>query len=150
MRLSLFFALLSAPWAAWAGDPVIGTWKLNVEKSRYIPGPAPRSQVRVYEAHQGGLRVTITTIGADGRKSSVQHPLNYDGKEYVVSGASQADAILLEKVDDYTSEATLKHAGKVMGTNRRVVSQDGKRMTITYEGTDSRGNTVKNTAVYDK
>ena len=133
----------------WAADPVLGIWNLNVAKSTYKPGPAPKSQTRIYEAHPEGIKVTIKTIHADGKSTSVEHPVNYDGKEHPITGSSQSDAIVLEKVDEYTSEATLKHAGKVIGTNRRSISKDRQTMTITYEGADQRG-AVKNTAVYDK
>src|SRR2546426_10145346 len=29
-------------------DPVVGTWELNVVKSKYSPGPAPKSEMRTY------------------------------------------------------------------------------------------------------
>ena len=40
----------------WAGvqlpaqesDPLVGTWELNVAKSKYSPGPAPKSETRTY------------------------------------------------------------------------------------------------------
>ena len=108
-----------------------------------------KSQKRTYEAHPEGVKVTIKTIHADGKTTSVEHPLNYDGKEHPVTGSTQTDSIALQKIDEYTSEAILKHAGKVIGTNRRSISKDRQTMTITYEGTDQRG-AVKNTAVYDK
>ena len=149
MRFSLIVVFCFLHWTVWAADPVLGTWNLNVAKSNYKPGPAPTSQTRIYEAHPEGIKVTIKTIHADSESTSVEHPVNYDGKEHPVTGSSQTDAIALEKIDDYTSEATLKHAGKVIGTNRRSISKDGRTMTITYEGTDQRG-AVKNTAVYDK
>ncbi len=77
--------------------------------------------------------------------------MNYDGKEQPVTGSQQSDAIALQRIDEYPSESVIKHAGEVIGTNRRVVSTDGgKTMTITYEGLDSRGQTVKVTAVYDR
>jgi hypothetical protein len=150
MRLSLAVAFCSLNWVVWAADPVLGTWKLNVEKSSYSPGPAPKNQIRIYEENQEGIRVTIKTTMPEGQSTSVQHAVNYDGKEHPIVGSSQSDAIVLEKIDDYTSEAVLKHANKVFGTNRRVVSKDGKTMTITFQGTDSRGRKVNNTAVYDK
>jgi hypothetical protein len=149
MSLSLVVAYCCFSWVVWAADPVLGTWKLNLEKSNYIPGPAPKSQTRIYEALPEGIRVTIKTIMPDGQSTTVQHPVNYDGKEHVITGSGQTDAIALKKVDDYTSEAILKHANKVLGTNRRVVSKDGRTMTITFQGTDSRGQ-VNNTAVYEK
>ena len=150
MRLSLVVAFCSLNVVIWAADPVLGTWKLNLEKSNYSPGPAPKSQTRIYEANREGTRVTIKTTMPDGQSTSVQHPVNYDGKEHPILGSSQSDAIALQKIDDYTSEAILKHASKVIGTNRRVVSKDGKTMTITFQGTDSRGRQVNNIAVYEK
>ena len=51
-------------------------------------------------------------------------------------------------MDEYTAEATLSHAGKVMGTARRVISDDGKTMTITYKGMLG-GDLVNNVAVYE-
>ena len=144
------FAMFVLVGSVLAADPVLGTWKLNLAKSNYSPGPAPKSQTRIYEAHPEGVKVTIKTIHVDGQSTSIQHRVNYDGKEHPLTGSSQADAIALEKIDDYTSEATLKHADKVIGTNRRSISTDGKTMTITYQGTDSRNRPVKNTAVYEK
>lgn len=148
MRLIVTTILMCA--GLWAAEPVLGTWKLNLEKSRYVPGPSPGSQIRVYEAHPEGIKVTITTVDAEGRKTSVEHPVNYDGKEHPLSGPSQANAIVLVKIDDYTSEAPIKHASGILGTNRRTVSSDGQTMTISYQGTDSRGGAVKNKAVYGK
>ena len=150
MRLSCCVALCALMSVIWAADPVLGKWKLNVEKSRYLPGPAPKSQTRVYAAEANGVKVTITTVAEDGEAIVVEHPLNYDSKEQPVRGSRQSDAIALQRIDEYTSESIMKHAGKVIGTNRRVVAQDGKTMTITYEGLDSSGRQVKVTAVYDR
>lgn len=150
MRFSMVVVFYSLCSTVWAADPVLGTWKLNLSKSSYSPGPAPKSQTRIYEAHPQGVQVTIKTIHANGESTTVQHPVNYDGKEHPVTGGGQADAIALQKIDDYTAESTLKHASKIIGSNRRSVSQDGKTMTITYQGTDGKGRSVKNTAVYEK
>ncbi len=42
------------------------------------------------------------------------------------------------------------HAGKEYGSARRVISEDGKRMTITFQGRDSQGRPMKNVGVYEK
>ncbi len=43
--------------SAQASDPRIGTWKLNVTKSKYSPGPAPQSlTVKVEPSGQGGRK----------------------------------------------------------------------------------------------
>ena len=150
MRFFFCVAVFGMLSVVWATDPVLGKWKLNVEKSRYVPGPAPKSQTRIYEAKGDGVKVTITTVAEDGVAIVVEHPLNYDSKEQPVTGSQQSDAIALQRIDEFTSESVMKHAGKVIGTNRRVVSNDGKTMTITYDGLDSRGRQVKVNAVYDR
>lgn len=163
-RLLLFSLILGAAVAIWAGDPlllahqaqekavqdpVLGTWVLNVAKSKYTPGPGPKSQRRTYEAHVEGVKATIQTVYADGRSASIQYVANYDGVEYPVTGSPDSDAIALKRIDLYTAEANLMHAGKVMAAVRRVISQDGKTMTITYEGMWE-GQSARNVAVYEK
>ena len=150
MRLLLCVALCGITFDLWAAEPVVGKWKLNLEKSRYLPGPAPKSQTRVYEAKNGGITVTIRTVAENGEVIVVEHPLNYDGKEQRVIGSRQSDAISLQRIDEHTSESVMMHAGKVIGTNRRVVAPDGKTMTITYDGLDSSGRQAKVIAVYDR
>ena len=38
--------------------------------------------------------------------------------------------IVVTRVDARTHEATLSHAGREIGTLRRVISGDGKKMTV--------------------
>jgi hypothetical protein len=148
MRVLLL--ILGSAVALWAADPVLGSWELIVAKSKYNPGPAPKSQTRIYQALPEGMKVTIKTVDADGRSSVVVHPANYDGKDYPITGSTQADVIALKQIDTYTSEAILKHAGQILATSRRVVSTDGKSMTVTYKGIDSRGRQVDSVAVYER
>ena len=134
----------------WAADASIGTWKLNVAKSTFRPGPPPVAETRIYKAQPAGVKTTVTTMWADRMSTTVEYPANYDGKDYPVSGSRDVDAVALSRMDDHTSAATLKHAGKEIGVARRVVSPDGKTMTISYKGINTRGDQVDNVAVYDK
>jgi hypothetical protein len=93
------------------------------------------------------VKATIRTVDLDGHSTSVQYVAKYDSIEYPITGSAEADAIALKKVDAYTAEASLTHAGKVIGTARRVISKDRKTMTITFR--DARG-VVNNVAVYEK
>jgi hypothetical protein len=52
---------------AQAGDPLIGTWVLNVAKSTYSPGPAPKSETRTYTATARGFTYSSKGIDADGK-----------------------------------------------------------------------------------
>jgi hypothetical protein len=130
-----------------AENPLLGTWTLVVEKSRYNPGPPPQSQTRTYEAQPRGVKTTIRTVLVDGQTTVVSYTANYDSIEYRVTGSSTADAIALTSVDANTAEAKLMHAGRLVGLARRVVSPDGQTMTITLR--DVRGD-VQNVAVYRK
>jgi len=136
--------------SAWAADASVGTWKLNVAKSTFRPGPPPVAETRTYKAQPKGVKTTVTTVWADRLTSTVEYPANYDGKDYPVSGSRDVDVVALSRMDDFTSAATLKHAGKEIGVARRVVSPDRKTMTITYKGINTRGDKVDNVAVYDK
>ena len=146
----LLLATLSAAVTLCAADPTIGTWRLNVAKSKYRPGPAPRSETRVYDLTPGGVKVTVSTVWSDGTSTKVEFPANYDGKDYPVTGSRGADAVAWTRLDDSSAEVILKHAGAVIGSARRVIAPDRRRMTITYKGVDSRGDQVDNIAVYDR
>ena len=148
--MRLLLVLTGATVTVWAADPVLGTWKLDVAKSTYRPGPPPASETRVYQASAEGVKVTIVTTDANGKSATIEHPANFDGKDYAVTGSSRVNAISLKRIDDYKSEAILKHASKIIGTAQRVVSSDGKTMTVRYKGTDAEGRDVDNVAVYMK
>jgi hypothetical protein len=131
-------------------DRVIGTWTLDLERSTYSPGPPPKSQTRTYEVDPKGVKATIVTVDAKGRSTTAQYVADYDSIEYPFTGSAQVDAISLKRVNASTAEATLMHARKIIGTARRVISDDGKTMTITFKGTDEQGRALANVAVYVK
>jgi hypothetical protein len=131
-------------------DLVLGVWVLNVEKSSYSPGPPPKSQSRSYEKVEDGIKATIVTVDAKGQTVTSRYTAKYDSLEYPLTGSATVDAIALKRVNATTAEATLTHARKLIGTARRVISEDSKTMTITFRGTDENGRAVANVSVYDK
>jgi hypothetical protein len=150
MTRRLLVLMVGAASCIWAADASVGTWKLNVAKSTFKPGPPPAAETRIYQAQPQGVKTTVKTTWADRKTTSVEYPANYDGKDYPVEGSRDVDAVALTRMDDFTSAATLKHAGKEIGVARRVVSPDRKTMTITYKGINTRGDLVDNVAVYDR
>ena len=98
----------------------------------------------------GGIKRAGQSIDADGNKTSFEYTAKYDGKDYPVTGSDTIDMIALKRINDRTTEATLKKSGKVVSTARRVVSKDGKMLTLTITGTNAKGQKMKNIAVYDK
>src|SRR6266446_3248132 len=70
---------------------LLGTWKLNIEKSKYSPGPAPKSQVSKWELWEGGLKTTVDGIDAQGKTTHTEQVANFDGKDYPRKGAPEAN-----------------------------------------------------------
>jgi hypothetical protein len=150
--LAILFTLASGCWlpAAEADDPILGTWKLNRSKSKYIPGPAPRSQTRTYKVTADGIFVTIETIDATGhRQRPIEFSEKYDGKDYPITGSNIGDALALKRINDYLSEATMKHAGNVVATTRRIITDNGKTLVLIYQETNA-DHPVDNIIVYDR
>jgi len=155
MLKSAFMAVLltvasAAVVAAPAVDPLLGTWHLNVAKSTFSPGPAPKSDTRSYAATEQGTAMTWKTVGADGKEVIAKSTFKVDGKDYPLTGAANFDSLSLKQVDDLTVLSTQKKGGKVIGTTTRTVSKDGKVLTLKSKGTSATGAAYDNVMVYDK
>ena len=133
-----------------AADPVLGAWHLNLAKSKFFPGPAPKSSTRTYELYRDGIRTTIQTVYADGHTAFIQFVSDYTGDQVPVSGSSDADMLTLKKVSEDTAEVVLFHAGREIGGARRVISKDGKTMTITVQMTNAQGVPVNDVQIFEK
>jgi hypothetical protein len=134
-------------------NPTIGTWRLSLAKSKYNPGPPPKSQTRTFEAQGDGVKVSVEGIAADGSRAAYSYAPKYDGKDYAITGSGRpggSDTIAFKRIDAFTFEATLKKAGKVVVTNQLVVSKDGKVMTLNAKGTTASGQPVNDVVVFDR
>jgi hypothetical protein len=135
---------------ALAADAVEGTWKLNLAKSTFSPGPAPKSQSRTYADSAQGMSVTVKTTAADGKESTTTIVFKDDGKTYPVSGNPDFDAVSAKRVDALTLNSTQTKAGAIVGTAARTVSKDGKTLTFKQKGTHANGSKYEDVSVYDK
>jgi hypothetical protein len=129
-------------------DALLGSWQLDLARSRYIPGPPPRSETRTYVRDNDGMKGTIRRQRDDGREEVIEYRADFD-HEYPVMGTEAYDTIRLKRIDARTAEAVLSHAGRVFGTARRVLSEDGRTLTITFRQED-RGILENNIAIYRK
>lgn len=113
-------------------DPVIGQWRLDVSKSKYTPGPGPKSETRTYQLTGEGIKAVIVRTHQSGRVETIEYGANYDSVNHVI-GTPDYDAVQLTRITAYVSEATLSHAGKQLGTARREIAKDGMTMVITFQ-----------------
>jgi hypothetical protein len=146
----LAVAVLVMTVMASAADTEVGTWKLNPAKSKYDPGPGPKSSTVKIEAQGDGIKYTSDGVDAEGNSVHVEFSAKYDGKDNPVTGSPTADTIALKRIDANTTEGVTKKAGKVVGTARAVVSKDGKTRTLTGKGKNAQGQDTSFTAVYEK
>jgi hypothetical protein len=131
----------------------VGTWKLNLDKSKYPAGQAPKSLTRTVSADGDTVTYKFDGIGADGTAFSFSFASKYDGKDSEVTGTGMpygADHVAIKQQNSHMTSATLKKGGKIVGTTSATVSHDGKTLTLTSKGTDANGKPVKSVSVYDK
>jgi hypothetical protein len=150
VSLAACCAIVLSSSVALAADNWVGTWKLDVAKSTYSPGPGPKSLILKFEATPAGIKLTTDGVGADGKATHGGYVSKFDGKDVPWEGNPNADTAAPKKIDDNSYENTWKKAGKVTIVAKVVVSKDGKTLTVTQTGTDAKGQAVNHTEVYDR
>jgi hypothetical protein len=149
--LAVVVCLLALTITVFAADNFTGTWKLNLQKSQYDPGPPPRSLTSHVEIM--GDTANFTFDGYDGNGKAIapgEITIKLDGKDYSIEGDPARDTIAMKKIDDYTMEETNKKGGKVTTITRTVYAKDGKSRTATTTGTTPDGQKVNNVAFFDR
>ncbi len=134
-------------------NPFVGTWKLNVAKSKYVGVPMPKSQTREVTAVGAGAKYSFTGVAADGSSVEYSFTTNFDGKDAAVTGTGMpggADAIALKRVGTHKTVGTLKKGGKEVGHAESEVSKDGKVVTVKTKAKGADGKEVTAESVYDK
>jgi len=130
-------------------DPIVGTWKMDVAKSTYKPGPAPKSATVVITGEGKGIKVAVDAMMPSG-------PLQWgyssarDGKDAPVTGNPNYDTANVTMVSPHEGTIVYKKAGKTVATTKTSVSKDGKTMTVTSSGTDAKGQEFNNVGHYTK
>ena len=132
-------------------DPQVGVWRLNVAKSTYSPGPAPKSATTRIEAAGAGTKVVVDQVMTDGTTRHWEFTANYDGKDSAVTGNNpDADMVARTRTDPNTVQTISKKGGKATTSQTSAVSSDGKTRTVTTTGVGANGQKVNNVAVYEK
>ena len=129
---------------------LVGRWKLNLAKSTFNPGPAPTSTTITYTTDGKSLTIAVDVVRPGGVPQHHEVTAGFDGKDYPVTGDPTSDMIRLKRISSVEGESIFTKAGKIVEVNRRVLSADGRTLTLTTEGTTADGKPRKDVAVYDK
>jgi len=151
LAVGIVVALSSSAAMAQAKDPMDGVWKLNVAKSTFSPGPAPKEMTVTIETAGPGRKVTVEGVAGDGAPGKWGYTGNFDGKDIRVTGTNpDADVVMLRRLSKTTTRTTYKKAGTRTIVNGLSVSEDGKTLSVAGTGVNAKGETVKNSQLYER
>jgi hypothetical protein len=148
----LFVGVLARP-VVGQDNPFLGTWKLDVAKSKYEGAVAPKSQTRTIAQQGNGVKYSFEGVAADGTPVAFSFVTYYDGAEAAITGTGApagADSITLKRVNAHKTEGTLRKGGKDLGKVVAEVSKDGKVATVKSKGKTADGKEFSTESVYEK
>jgi len=152
LALALGLVVAVASVASAQTDPHVGTWKLNLAKSKFSPGPPPKEVIVITEAAGPDMTTFVQGIDAEGKPinpDKKKFTLTIDGKEHP-SPEPAYDTAVIKRIGANGWEFSFKKAAKVINAGTNVVSKDGKTSTVTTKETDAKGEIINNVRVYDK
>jgi hypothetical protein len=120
-----------------------GTWKLNVAKSRYDPGPPPKSET-VTISPDG--KVDVVRIDPAGKRIEWSVVL----KNGVTSQVNGLNAKITHKqLNDHTTVDDWNF-GDFSQVGKALLSTNGKVITYDLSGRDASGRAVQNVEIFDR
>src|SRR5262245_5598436 len=155
LAVTILVFVVGARWSLTAQqpDPFVGKWTLNLAKSKYDPGPPPKSYARtIVDRGNEVWLVTNDGVNADGSPNYSQIATKPDGQDYPLAakGAQAMLRVAVKRSDRYTLDYTMTGDGKPISSTHSVASKDGKSYTETVKGTDPQGKPYTNVLVWDR
>ena len=151
IRMLMFVLVLTvSSTVVFGADMFSGTWKVNVAKSKFDPGPGLKEQIVTFQVVGTDWKVVVDSTSADGKTTHSEWIGKFDGKDYPMKGDPNIDTRSFKKVDDYTLDIIAKKGSKVLTTTRTVYNKDGKTRVSTQTGVDAQGRQIHNTIVSEK
>ncbi len=133
-----------------AADPSVGTWKLNVAKSKFGSGPVYKNILVKIETQGDRIQYTIDTVPARGEALHYTFRIGYNGTDYPVTGYPTADTVAATRIDDNTVDLVFKKGGREVVRRHEIISNGGKTRTVTTRTRDLTGRYIESTTVFDK
>jgi hypothetical protein len=130
----------------------VGTWKVDVAKSRYEPGPGPKSERLRFEPVGEGFKVSLDGVNEQGAYHS-EGTGKFDGIDVpvVATPARQARfTYAFSRIDDHTWDIVIKVNGERRILVHNVVSDDGKTMRGVSTAVTNQGQTISQVVIYEK
>jgi hypothetical protein len=133
-----------------ADDAWVGTWKLNVAKSKYTTGQPPKAQTVVIAREGDAYRFDITGTAPNGTPIMSRFSVPESGGTGTVEPGGVWDGVSAKKVDERTREMTYMKGGQPSMTVRAVAARDGKTLRVTAKGKNPMGEAVEGVSVFER
>jgi hypothetical protein len=150
MLLLAVFALVGTLWAA---DPIIGTWKLNIAKSKFSPilqammkQPSPIEKTEVYREVNTDL-IELSDGSPTSDRWTWPHQGGIINRQPPLSEEMSYVETLIELGHWYV---TVLQNGKQVILIHKTFSKDGRTMRQTLTGTDPQGKPFEQILVFDR
>ncbi len=153
MIVSMAFVFASALALAQdaAVSPFIGSWKMNIAKSKFEGTPPVKSySITITDAGDGKLHNLAQWVDGDGTKAQAEYTTKADGKASPVTGYPNADSVRSTSTGPRSSKMSLLKGGKVVEWGKYSVSSNGKSMHGMEGGIDADGAKYKWTEVFER
>jgi hypothetical protein len=131
-------------------DPLIGSWKLNLEKSTSegTGGPTFRNLTLTWSGEGQNLIDTAEGVTVQGQPFKVAFQHIYDGQPHQTTGSQDYDATTYTRIGNTINLVRFKQ-GKAVEIGQ-IVMVPGKTVTITLEGIDANHQSYHSVGVYDR
>ena len=136
--------------SVFAADNWVGTWKLNLAKSKFPSGEAPKNLTLSFEKTADGIKLTSDGADAKGEPMHTEYTAKFDGTDVAWTGNPNADMASPKRIDANHYRNVWKKDGKVTVTAKVAVSPNGKTLTVTQTGKDAQGKAMNVTEVFDR
>ena len=130
----------------------VGRWKVDVAKSRYQPGPGPKSETLRFEPVGEGFKISLDGVNEQGPYHS-EGTGKFDGIDVpvVATPARQARfTYAFSRIDDHTWDIAIKVNGQRRILVHNVVSDDGKTMRGVSTAVNKLGQITSQVVIYEK
>jgi len=151
----LFLAVFVLAGMVWAQDPSIGTWKLNLAKSKTPPSETANVKEAVIEmrALDANTYESIsTTTQKDGKTVVAKWTVPISGgiQKYQQGGPAQGISIVAAKIDPHHIVNIYLQDGKQVFLMQMNISPDGKTFTGSAQVPTPQGKPFEYLVVYDR
>jgi len=149
-KMLMILAALGVPAGLAAqNEPFLGIWELNLAASSITRGAPPRIETIVNIAEPGGFRSTLAVVGEKSTSVEIHH-YNFDGSFHQTEGSDPRE-LSFKRVDQNTIEQDTRRSGTITVHRHIELARDGKKMTLTANGTTGSGQRYTNDIrVYEK